>query len=285
MYRAVAAAFLFFGLLTSSYAQRGGGMRSSGGGGMRGMSAARPSMGFRAAPPRTFARVSPSPFVARQAALGPRFSSVSRSGFVRPRSTVIRSVPQRHGVVTFGHSNGGSFFTTSRFHNGHFNDHFRHDHFRHSAFFAFPFYYSGAYWDPYYDQYWNPYYSMGPYAYDPNSGTSTYTDLSNQLGNLSAQVEDLREENDALRSDLEQSQQPPAPPPSSSSIASGPPTILAFNDGHQTEVQNYAIVGQTLWMLSAARATKVPLADLNLNQTIKLNEARGVEFLGPASKQ
>jgi hypothetical protein len=115
--------------------------------------------------------------------------------------------------------------------------------------------------------------------------SSTYTDLSGQLGDMNVQLQQLRDENESLLSELDQSRAPATPtsaPTSSTSIAT---TILVFNDGHQRPVQNYAIVGQTLWILSDARATKVPLADLNLNQTIKINEDRGVEFLGPASKQ
>ncbi len=61
------------------------------------------------------------------------------------------------------------------------------------------------------------------------------------------------------------------------------PTILIFHDGHQTEVLNYAIVGQTLYDLGTFVAHKIPLSDLNLKATIKANRDRGVEFSVPAS--
>ena len=64
-------------------------------------------------------------------------------------------------------------------------------------------------------------------------------------------------------------------------VQQGPPTILVFLDGHQQEVQNYAIVGKTLYDLGTFVAHKIPLADLDLPQTIKVNEDRGVDFTLP----
>lgn len=61
------------------------------------------------------------------------------------------------------------------------------------------------------------------------------------------------------------------------------PTILVFRDGHQTEVLNYAIVGQTLYDLGTFVARKIPLSDLNLKATLKANQERGVEISLPAS--
>jgi hypothetical protein len=57
--------------------------------------------------------------------------------------------------------------------------------------------------------------------------------------------------------------------------------VLVFRDGHRSEVQSYAIVGSTLWLLSSARATKLPLANLDIDQTVKVNEDRGVSFVAP----
>ncbi|MBZ5569723.1 MAG: hypothetical protein LAN64_17990 [Acidobacteriia bacterium] len=61
------------------------------------------------------------------------------------------------------------------------------------------------------------------------------------------------------------------------------PVLLIYRDGHEQEVRNYAIVGQTLYDLGAFVAHRVPLADLNLPATIKANDDRGVEFALPAS--
>ncbi len=61
------------------------------------------------------------------------------------------------------------------------------------------------------------------------------------------------------------------------------PVVLVYQDGHQQEVSNYAIVGQTLYDLGTFVAHKIPLAELNLKATIKANDDRGVEFSVPAS--
>jgi len=57
---------------------------------------------------------------------------------------------------------------------------------------------------------------------------------------------------------------------------------LIFKDGHQLEVANYAIVGDTLFDLTEGRRHKIALADLNLTATSKQNEGRGIDFQLPA---
>jgi hypothetical protein len=71
--------------------------------------------------------------------------------------------------------------------------------------------------------------------------------------------------------------EPPAP------VVAQPSTVIVFRDGHQAEVQNYAIVGDTLFDLTDNRSHKILLADLDLAATRKTNDARGVEFLVPGS--
>lgn len=61
------------------------------------------------------------------------------------------------------------------------------------------------------------------------------------------------------------------------------PMVIVFKDGHEQEIHNYAIVGDTLYDLGTFVAHKIKLADLDLKQTIKKNEDRGVEFNLPAS--
>ncbi len=63
------------------------------------------------------------------------------------------------------------------------------------------------------------------------------------------------------------------------------PTVLIFKDGHQQEVENYAIVGSTLYDLSDGRRRKIALADLDLTATAKQNEDRGLDFQLPAGTQ
>lgn len=61
------------------------------------------------------------------------------------------------------------------------------------------------------------------------------------------------------------------------------PTVLVFNDGHQIEVGNYAIVGSTIFEFSSGRSHKIPLSDLNLDATQKENDTRGIVFQLPPS--
>jgi hypothetical protein len=61
------------------------------------------------------------------------------------------------------------------------------------------------------------------------------------------------------------------------------PTVLVFRDGHQQEVGNYAIMGQTVYVLDD-RTKKISLADLDVPATVKANDDRGIEFKVPAQK-
>ena len=60
-----------------------------------------------------------------------------------------------------------------------------------------------------------------------------------------------------------------------------PATVLVFRDEHKQEVQNYAIVGQTLWNFAPQHTQKIPLAELDLAATIKANDDNGVTFRVP----
>jgi hypothetical protein len=64
-----------------------------------------------------------------------------------------------------------------------------------------------------------------------------------------------------------------------------PTTVLIFRDQHRQDVQNYAIVGQTLWSFSAQRTQKIPLASLDLAATVKANDEQGVSFRVPEATQ
>lgn len=61
----------------------------------------------------------------------------------------------------------------------------------------------------------------------------------------------------------------------------GPPTILVFRDGRQQEIQNYAILGDKLIVLSEDRAKRIPLEELDVDATTKVNEEQGVDFRLP----
>lgn len=63
--------------------------------------------------------------------------------------------------------------------------------------------------------------------------------------------------------------------------ADQPETLLVFKDGRQLEVQNYAIVGSTLYDMTPGHPRKVLLADLDLDATTKENDNRGIDFRLP----
>jgi hypothetical protein len=62
-------------------------------------------------------------------------------------------------------------------------------------------------------------------------------------------------------------------------------TVLVFRDQRREEVQNYAIVGQTLWTFDAQHRQKIPLTDLDLPASTKANEERGVDFHVPVANE
>jgi hypothetical protein len=75
----------------------------------------------------------------------------------------------------------------------------------------------------------------------------------------------------------------PPPPQHPERTDPGQPTVLIFRDQHQQEVQNYAIVGQTLWTFAPQKTQKIPLSDLDIPATTKANDERGIDFRLPNS--
>jgi hypothetical protein len=59
-------------------------------------------------------------------------------------------------------------------------------------------------------------------------------------------------------------------------------SVLIFMDGHQVEVQNYAVVGDMLYELTPGHHRKIAIADLDLKATAKQNDDLGISFQLPA---
>jgi hypothetical protein len=108
------------------------------------------------------------------------------------------------------------------------------------------------------------------YTAPPAPASDTSAELAYQVGQLSQQIADLRAEQSAQRS------QAPVP-----STRSAQQTLLIFRDGHRQEIQNYAIVGQTLWIFDEHNSTRMPLSDLDLTATQNANRQRGIRFAVP----
>jgi len=110
----------------------------------------------------------------------------------------------------------------------------------------------------------------------PAAGADRESDLAREIDRLRDEVERMREEQ-VSREQARQAALQPRP----SVEERTPTTILVFRDGHRSEVQNYAIVGQTLWVFTEQRARKIPVSDLDVEATKKENAGRGVEFRLP----
>jgi len=72
----------------------------------------------------------------------------------------------------------------------------------------------------------------------------------------------------------------PAAPAPAAEVKPGEPTVLVFRNGHEQEVTNYAIMGDTLYVFDEGRK-KIGLADLDIPATVKANDDRGMEFRVP----
>lgn len=119
-----------------------------------------------------------------------------------------------------------------------------------------------------------PYYQAAEQT--PATVADRDSDLAREIDRLRDEVERMRDEQ-MLREQARQAALEPRP----SVEEKTPTTILVFRDGHRSEVQNFAIVGQTLWVFTEQRARKMPVSDLDMEATKKVNAGRGVEFRLP----
>jgi hypothetical protein len=125
-----------------------------------------------------------------------------------------------------------------------------------------------------YPVYTAPYYSSAEVA--PAADQDREDDLSRAVKRLSSEAEQLREE---------QAVQDQARLASAerriSAEEKGASTVLVFRDGHRSEVQNFAIVGKTIWVFTEQRARKIPVSELDVEATKKVNADQGIEFSYP----
>jgi len=66
-----------------------------------------------------------------------------------------------------------------------------------------------------------------------------------------------------------------------------PPAVLVFRDGHKEEIEGYTILGDVLYTSADYWSTgswtrKVPIAELDVPATLKLNQERGGKFSLPS---
>ena len=142
-------------------------------------------------------------------------------------------------------------------------------------------YYGGGFVAPYYI----PAYDMS-YGYDTGGGGAPYMYSGPPTEQTLHIVVDLPTAKHDVADD-DESLPPPAKSKSDSIVTDArdakpiDPTVLVFRDGHQQEVTNYAIMGQTVYVFDH-RTQKIALTDLDVAATIKVNDDHGVDFHVPA---
>jgi hypothetical protein len=187
--------------------------------------------------------------------VGARGPMMGARGFPGVQRGGVNFVMGGFGRPGFGHSGFG-------FHHGRF-------------FRAWP--YAGYYGYPYYGwDYGDDSYSSDSYQ---NYPVNDYSGAYAQNDRQQAAIDRLEGEVDRLRQEREARQAQSSSTSASKTVV--PPTELVFRDKHTEEVQNYAIVGQTFWILNAEKARKIPIAQLDIPATQKANEDRGVDFQLP----
>jgi hypothetical protein len=276
----------------SLQAQRGSmGGRSFGGG-------ARAGSGFHSAPSRSFAAPSrgfasgPSRgFVSGPRAFAPgarSFAPAPRSFASRPftpiRTAGVRSFsPVRRSFAPFPNGRFG-------FHRFHHRFFFRDRFFTRGCFGCFsPFFFGSGFFlgDPFFA---DPFYAGYPgYGYPPpppapvyvNSDNGSDAQLAAEVQQLTDEIEDMREEErDRDRSDSRAA----APNTSITAKEPGLPVEFIFHDGRRISATNYAIAGETLWVLDEHAAKKFSVADLDVDATQQANAAKGIDIHIPAAK-
>jgi len=206
------------------------------------------------------------------------FSGVrSGSGFSRGFSPVARGGFSRGPFLHDGFHGRNGFGHRDRFGRG-----FRNNCRGFGCRGGFPWWGAG-YYDPWLWDWWD---SDSSYDQDYNNNLA----IANQMDQQSLEQQRMwrQEQADGDQDAYAPRNYSPQPTPAAQRPAADPPspiippTVLVFRDQHQQEIQNYAIVGQTLWIFNDQQAKKVPLSELDLEATAKLNDDRGVEFRAPA---
>jgi len=202
----------------------------------------------------------------------------------------VRGYGGGHGVAVAHPSSGHGFGGMQAGAIGHPSFHgggFRGGHIRTGGFhrcfgcrrsFAYPWY-GGYGYGAYYPFWWGD--TSSSYNYDEEREQEMM--VANQMNALSMQEQNLREREDWLQEREEQdSYARRQPTREEEHSAPSPATVLVFRDQHRQEVTNYAISGGTLWVLNDhVAAKKIPLSELDLAATAKVNDERDVEFEVP----
>jgi len=191
-------------------------------------------------------------------------------------SAIHSSGARSSGIHSSGSFRGGSYRSSSgvriRTGNPYYNNNYRGSYGRRGYYSYYP--YAGYYPYGYYGWYDNSLaYNTDNDDQDAYAGASYPAPYPEDDSGLQRDVQALNGKIDRLQADVEAHNRP--------KTDQEPATALVFRDQHVEEVRNYAIAGETLWVLSAQAAKKIPLAQLDLAATVKMNGDRGVDFEVP----
>ncbi len=230
--------------------------------GMRAAPMGRPAPVFRGAPAPRFVPM-------------PRFAPMPRGPMVRftPGTRVFRRGFGPSGF-TFGHiGHGGVRFRTFPFCDPSFvSCQFQLSRFGFSPFLS-PFGFGGFGFGAF------PFWGGSPIFWDTNQPDYSQAVAQPALQPIVIYAQPPQQQQPAPPP--EPAPQPQAAPGKQPEPMSLPATILVFRDQHREEVANYAIAGDTLFLFVAGGRKKIPISELDLPATIKVNDDRGVEFHVP----
>ena len=235
-----------------------------------------PSAGFASRPSGFGSR--PSGFGSRPVGFGarpgtffrpaPTFSSMGR---VRTSSGMRVVSPRSHVFISTR-----SFFPHHRhFHHFATNPLF----FSHSCFNGFfdpfcrnPFFFGSSFigpFDPFFSGFSTPAVEQQqPVVVEQDSNSR---ELALEVQELSDEIQSMREE-DRAREDRRNASNKPVVQDF------GPDTVFIFRDGLQLSAKNYAVAGDTLWVLDEHKAKKIPMSKLDIPATEQANAKNGVEL-------
>jgi len=114
-----------------------------------------------------------------------------------------------------------------------------------------------------------------------NSSYNYDYQTASEINRLSNEVEQLREERDYTQAPAQPAAAPASQPAAQAKAQEDLPVVVVFLDKHIREVKNYAVASEMLVVLDGNKRTKIPLADIDLAATMKLNDERGVDFQIP----
>jgi hypothetical protein len=133
----------------------------------------------------------------------------------------------------------------------------------------------------YYSPFWWDWYSS---SYDRSGNDDNYVaqrQAQQQIDDLSQQVQDLQQEREERAYSQPLVPRPTAPSNTEAKIEPNMSVVIVYLDKRIEEIKNYAVANEKVVVFDNHHIKKIPLADIDLAATMKLNDERGVDFQIP----